>query len=440
LITTQTGPQPVDFADVRATNLGVVLRHLRTHAPCSRADIAATTGLTKATVSSLVADLIERRLVRESGLTERRVGRPATMLVLDGQAYAAVGLEVDADHLTAVAVDLAGEQLLSWRRSLTAGARREGPVRPGRGVSAVAALAGRAVNRLTAQGRQVLRLTVGVPGLVTDAGAVQVSTVLGWRDVDLREDLIRALRQPGFEVSVDNDANLAALAEYRFGAFAGTPNLVHVTGEVGVGAGVIVDGRLLRGGRGFGGEIGHVQIEPDGPPCACGRRGCLESLASPAAIVARALPDATNGDLDPDIDEVVRRARQANRATLDVLARAGQHLGQGLAVVANLINPELIALGGKFVPLAPWLLPAAEAELLARVLAPAGGGCRLVASAVGQGAAAIGGAIRPFDELDTGRLPDPPTGTAGRAGTPGAAGTAGEAGTAGKRPATMPVG
>src|SRR3954454_13819008 len=93
LIMTQTGPQPADFADVRATNLAVVLRHVRTNSPCSRADIAAATGLNKATVSSLVADLIDRRLVRESGLTERRIGRPATMLVLDGRPYAAVGLE-----------------------------------------------------------------------------------------------------------------------------------------------------------------------------------------------------------------------------------------------------------------------------------------------------------------------------------------------------------
>ena len=117
MITMQTGPQPADFADVRATNLAVVLRHLRMHAPCSRADIAAATGLNKATVSSLVADLIDRRLVRETGLTERRIGRPATMLVLDGSPYAAIGMEVNADYMTVVALDLSGQRLLSWRRA-----------------------------------------------------------------------------------------------------------------------------------------------------------------------------------------------------------------------------------------------------------------------------------------------------------------------------------
>src|SRR5918996_4395852 len=104
----QTGPQPADFADVRATNLAVVLRHLRMNAPCSRADIAAATGLNKATVSSLVADLIDRRLVRETGLTGRRIGRPATMLVLDGSPYAAIGVEINVDYVSAGAVVLAG--------------------------------------------------------------------------------------------------------------------------------------------------------------------------------------------------------------------------------------------------------------------------------------------------------------------------------------------
>src|SRR5918992_5464138 len=106
----QGGPQPADFTDVRATNLAVVLQHVRANAPCSRADIAAATGLNKATVSSLVADLIERRLLRETGLTENRIGRPATMLVLDGQPYAGLGLQIGADELVLVAVDLGGNR------------------------------------------------------------------------------------------------------------------------------------------------------------------------------------------------------------------------------------------------------------------------------------------------------------------------------------------
>jgi predicted NBD/HSP70 family sugar kinase len=420
VITAQHGPQPADFADVRATNLAVVLRHVRRHAPCSRADIAAVTGLNKATVSSLVADLIERRLVRESGLTEHRIGRPATMLMLDGTAYAGLGVTIAAEQVTAVALDLAGDQLLSWRRATSTGGAG-GPASPGRLTSAVATVVGRAVNRLTAAGRQVLKLTVGVPGLVDADGTVRVASDLGWHDVDLRGELTRALRKPGYDVVVENDANLAVLAEYRFGAHAGTANLIHVTNAAGVGAGIVLDGRLVRGGLGYSGELGHLEVEPGGPACPCGRRGCLEAVAGAAAIVRRVRPETADDgrfaslgdkvamvpDLAAEVDEVVRRARKADRATLDVLGHAGRRLGRALASTVNLLNPEVIALGGHYVALAPWLLPAAEAELAAGSIAPGGGGCRLVASALGADAAAIGGAARLLDDLDGGLLPRP---------------------------------
>src|SRR5690349_16854435 len=122
LITTHLDRQPADFADVRATNLAVVLAHVRSAAPCSRADIAVATGLNKATVSSLVSELIGRRLLRETGLTERRIGRPATMIVLDGAPYAAIGLSLGPDELHLLAVDLSGQQLLSWHRAVRGGA------------------------------------------------------------------------------------------------------------------------------------------------------------------------------------------------------------------------------------------------------------------------------------------------------------------------------
>ncbi|WP_328824393.1 MarR family transcriptional regulator [Verrucosispora sioxanthis] len=142
MISIHNEPQPTDLGDVRVANRAVVLRHVRLHAPCSRADIAARTGLNKATVSSLVTELIDQRLVRETGLTENRVGRPATMLVLDGEPYAALGLQIGADELVAVAVDLGGNRLLTWRRAFAATT-----VPPTETLRALAALARRAVGR-----------------------------------------------------------------------------------------------------------------------------------------------------------------------------------------------------------------------------------------------------------------------------------------------------
>jgi predicted NBD/HSP70 family sugar kinase len=405
VITMQTGPQPADFADVRATNLAVVLRHLRMNAPCSRADIAATTGLNKATVSSLVADLIDRRLVRETGMTERRIGRPATMLVLDGSPYAAIGMEVNADYMTVVAVDLAGTKLLSWRRAFAGSSAN-----PGQAAASIAALARRAVAKVEKESRRTLGITVGVPGLVGGDGIVRLAPNLRWHDVDLRSALRKALGEPPYPIEVENDANLAVLAEQRYGGFAEVGNLIYLTGEIGIGAGIISDGRLMRGERGFAGEFGHILVDPSGPVCGCGRRGCLEALAGIGALIARTLPDATTAnatELEPEVEEVVRRAKSGDPKVLDALAETGRHLGHGIATVANLLNPEIVVLGGYFVPLAPWLIPAAEAELRARSIAPEAGGTKIVASTLDLGAAATGGAARVLDAIDSGRLPTP---------------------------------
>lgn len=396
--------QPVDSGDVRLANLAVVLRQVRRAGPCSRADIAAATGLNKATVSSLVADLIERRMVREVGLTDGRVGRPATMLVLDGTAYAAIGMEVNADYISAVALDLAGAQLLSWRRSFAGLA-----VSPDRAVAATAALARRVGRRVERDGRAVLGLTLGVPGLVEADGSVHLAPNLAWRGLDLRSRLAAELGKPAYPIAVDNDANLAASAEYRYGAHAGTPDLAYLTGEVGIGTGIIAGGRLLRGARGFAGELGHVQLDPAGPQCACGRRGCLEALVGITAVLRRVVPEAFADrpptDWEPEVAEVVRHARAGDSGVLEVLADVGDRLGRGAAIVANLVNPEVIVLGGYFVPLAPWMLPAAQNRLREETVAADAGGARIVASALGQRAAAAGGAARVLEEVDSGALP-----------------------------------
>lgn len=402
MITSHDGHQPADFTDVRATNLAVVLRFVRTNAPCSRAMIAASTGLNKATVSSLVAELIDRRLLRETGLTEHRIGRPATMLVLDGAAYAAIGLEVSTDHLTVVAIDLAGERLLSWRRAF---AGQDSP--PAKAVTSVAALARRAVAKVLAEDREVLGLTVGVAGLVGSDGVVRLAPNLGWRDVALRDALVPALDNPDYPIAVENEANLAVRAEYRYGPYAGVPNLVYLNGQAGVGAGIITDGRLLRGGLGYTGEIGHVRVEPDGPLCGCGRRGCLEAVAGIRALVARVGSTADPADLEPEVDDIVRRARSHEPAVVGALRDVGHHLGHAVSLLSNVVNPEIVLLGGYFVPLAPWLMPAAEEQLRAGTVAPDAGGCRLTPSGLGQVAAAIGGAASILDAVDSGTLPVP---------------------------------
>ncbi|MBB2948001.1 putative NBD/HSP70 family sugar kinase [Actinoplanes lutulentus] len=371
------------FTDVRATNLAVVLRHLRTNGPSSRAAIAASTGLNKATVSSLTSDLIDHRLLRETGSSGNRIGRPGTAVALDGSAYAAIGLQVAADRLTALAVDFAGEQVLLWHRALAA----EG----GRATGEIIALAQRTATRVRQQGRTVLGLTLAVPGLVDEDGTVRLSPALGWSDVDLRGLVASSLRQPGLVVTAANQAGLAAIAERR------AENMIFVTGTAGIEAGLIVDGKLLHGARGFTGQIGRFALGPAGSPT-------LHDLAGIEPLVRRALPgfdpDSLT-DLSPAVEQVIVQARAGDAAVLTALRDTGRHLGQGLAILSNLTDPSVIVLGDHYAALAEWIIPAANPELAGHLLAP--GGAELVASELGLHAAALGGAISHLERVDSGR-------------------------------------
>ncbi|MGC4892854.1 ROK family transcriptional regulator [Micromonospora sp. DT31] len=391
-----------DLGDVRVANRAVVLRHVRRHAPCSRADVAAHTGLNKATVSSLVGELIEGGLLRETGVTENRVGRPATMLVVDGSRYVGLGLHIGADDLVVVAADLAGEAVLTWRRAFAAGTAGGDET-----VRALAALTRRALTRVTGAGRTVLGLTVGVPGLVDADGTVPVAPALGWRGFPLAAALRRALREPGFPVVVDTEANLAVLAEQRHGPYAGTADLVHLTGGPTIGAGLVSGGRLVRGARGFAGQVAHLPVAPDGPPCGCGRRGCLSALLGVDAMVRRLLPDvAQDGPVTdhlPEIERIQALARAGDEPVCAGLADAGRQLGQAVAVLADLLDPEVVVVGGHLAALAPWLLPAARAELAARTPVPPG--VRLEAGTLGSAVTALGGATAALAGVEAGRLP-----------------------------------
>jgi predicted NBD/HSP70 family sugar kinase len=392
-------PQTADHTDIRATTLAAVLGHLRREAPCSRAAIAAGTGLNKATVTSIVADLLGRRLVRETQQTQHHVGRPATLLVLDGSAYATIGLEVSARGLTALGCDTAGEQILRWHRS--------GPgtdAGPAKTIAAVAALARKAVATVQASGRRVLGITVGVPGLVDRAGTIVLAAGLGWRDVPFRSGLEAALHRPDIPVTVENDASLGVQAEHLYGRLAGVRNLVQLTGDTGVGAGIIADGRPLQGHLGYVGEIGHLRLIPDGPRCGCGRRGCLEALAGLPAILSR-VDDLGSDDPQLGLEELVRRAAAGNAAVVAVLTEAGTHLGHGIAALINLFNPDAVVLGGAYALLADQVVPAVEKAVHESTIAPDAGGCTIAVSTFPLTATPLGAAANALSPLTNGNLP-----------------------------------
>ncbi|MDX2705502.1 ROK family transcriptional regulator [Streptomyces sp. PA03-6a] len=341
------------------------MRAVAEHGEVSRAAVAAEVGLTRATVSTLVDELLAAGLLVELG-TQRpgTVGRPGTALALNDTGPAGLGAEVGVDHLAAVAVDLRG--------TVRARARVEADNR-GRPAPEVlrelAALVGGVRQEARAAGLSAAGLTLAVPGLVgRDRQVVMRAPNLGWEDVDAAGWFDRAggdcLAGARIPVTVENEANLGALAELWLGGHEGVTDFVHVSAEIGIGAALVVDGRLFRGARGFAGELGHVPVHPTGPRCSCGARGCLEQYAGEEAVlraagIAPERPDA--------LKALQAAAVEGDPAALKALAAAGQAFGIALSGAVNLLDPQAVVLGGTLASLAPWLRSAVERELGRRV-------------------------------------------------------------------------
>jgi predicted NBD/HSP70 family sugar kinase len=354
---------PLRQGSLREHNLALVLRRVAAAdgRALSRADVAAATGLTRASVSALVDDLMGAGLVAEVGPAPRAgAGRPAAGLVVSAGGPAGLGLEVNVDYLAACVMDLTGAVR---HREVRPGDQRAGG--PETALARLSALAADARRSAAALGLALAGTTVAVPGLVTPSGLVRRAPNLGWRDVDLP-----AVLGP---VGVDNEANLAALGELR--ANPGLDSFVYVSGEIGIGAGIVLRGDLFRGARGWSGELGHVCVRPEGPQCRCGARGCLEQYAGQEALL-RAAGVADVGSLGGS----------------PALAAAGEALGIALAGVVNLFDVGTVVLGGIYGPLAPWLVPAVEAQIADRVLTAEWSPVTVRASALGSAAAVSGAA------------------------------------------------
>ncbi|MBL1082861.1 ROK family transcriptional regulator [Streptomyces actinomycinicus] len=361
---------------MRRRNLARVMHAVSAEGSLSRAAVASRIGLTRAAVSTLVDELIRRELLEELG-PERpgRVGRPGSALAVSGRGPAGVGAEIGVDHLAVCAVDLRGEVRA---RAVRHGANRGRAPEPV--VEELTALIRRVVAEAERAELWPAGLAVAVPGLVARDGRTLVRAPnLDWNDLDLG-----ALLPAGWPLTLDNEANFGALAELWLGS-AAPDDFLHVSAEIGIGAAVVVDGRLLRGTRGFAGELGHVPVRPDGPACPCGGRGCLEQYAGEEAVLRAA-------GLEPREDLLgllAERAESGDEAVRAALRDAGAALGIALTGAVNLLDPETVVLGGALAGLSPWLLPSLEAELTDRT---AGAACPVTVSRLGPQGPLLGAA------------------------------------------------
>lgn len=384
-----------DQMAVRRHNLSLVLRHLRLHGDRSRARIASDVGLNKATVSSLVAELAARGLVVE-GETERgAVGRPGRVVEVSGTSHVALGAEVNIDYVSVLATNLRGEAVGERRDALDTA-----NMTPDAVVQRLAAVVRAVLDPLLSTGADPVGLTLAVPGIVEPAtGTVFEAPNLGWRGTPVVERLSAALGDPGYPITLENEANIAALAELDARGPDAARELLLITGAVGVGGGIVSGGRLLRGGRGFAGELGHMHLDPAGRRCRCGRTGCWETVVGLGALLRAAAP-ASDPVRDPSIDvvqrltELRRRAEAEHPRTLRAIEEIGDGLVRGCGTLVNIFNPEVLVLGGYFAELGPWFGPRLERELAGEVFAPDAGGVAIELSTLGFSAAVRGGALQ----------------------------------------------
>lgn len=311
----------------------LLLHTLHDAGPLSRADLARRTGLSASAVSLRARELLERGLIHEAGTERQGMGRPRILLRIHERHALVLGGNVNRDGIDAVLADLAGTVLAARSEPLDA-------LAPDDVVRAFAAVAKHLTEEAGVHHEDVVDVGFALSGLVDAARGVCVeSTVLGWHDVPIGRALERALGRP---VALENDANAVAVGERLFGAAHGRGDLAVLSVGHGVGAGLIVGGRLHHGRYGASGELGHCTIDLDGPPCRCGKRGCLEAIASVPAMLGRARELGLSVD---DLDGLERLAASDARAA-EVLDRAGAALGLALTHLVNLISPELVIVTG----------------------------------------------------------------------------------------------
>ncbi|MFJ2884932.1 ROK family protein [Streptomyces sp. NPDC087305] len=366
---------PADSADVRRRNLALVLRYLDAHGPCARTEVAAGTGLVHATVTALVAELIERGLVREAGsVTSGGRGRPRRLLRLVPERVVVLAAQVSLESVHVMAADFRGRVLHR------ASAPHHAPYGDPR---ALAAVIGRVVRSAEAAVRDatpdahLAQLAVAMAGPVVGTSQLVAAAIdFGWRATDLRALVTAELPLLDCPVDVVNDANMAALAEYHALAAEGVghPDTVaYIKADTGVGGGLLVNGRVHSGSHGMAGEIGHLPIALDGPNCLCGTRGCLAMYIGPEPLLHAAGLDRfaeTEGG-EAALAELDRRLRAGDAGAVAALETAGHALGAAVLGVSGVTDAGEIILGGYLATWAEWLRPGLDARLAGRrALAP----------------------------------------------------------------------
>jgi len=381
-------PKP---AAAQRPSLEGVLKLLWRERRLSRADIARTTGLSRSTVSEIVGELLKTRLVAEVGDGPSQGGRRPVVLQFQDASYGILGIDMGAAHVSAALCDLRG-QVRAWED-------RSHPVRtdPEGAASLMEELSEACLRQWKLSTDRLVGIGVAVPSPVDPRDPDRVSEVVmpAWQGHTVGEPLRKRFRVPVF---VDNDANLAALAEHWWGAGRGIDDFTYVKVATGVGAGHIIRGQIFRGAHGIAGEIGHLAIDPKGELCICGLRGCLATRVGSRALVARAsallpeFPESALAGREVTITAIEDAALVGDPLALKVVGEAADYLGIAVAGMLNMMNPARVIIGGGLARLGELLLSAIRRSVGNRTLLSSIVPTEVVTGELGARAVAIGAA------------------------------------------------
>jgi predicted NBD/HSP70 family sugar kinase len=377
---------------VRRANLGAIVRELHAAGPLSRSELVGRTDLTRSAIRGLIGELTTAGLVFEARAAPQGTpGRPSPLVSLDPRGAVVLALEIAVDSLAVAVVGLGGTVFELARIDRPTGHASVEAV-----TADLAELAASAIARHRHL-EPFLGVGVSVVGVVRRSdGFVSMAPNLGWRNIPLGEELATALHLT-CPLSIANEADLGALVEHRRGAAMGLDDVLFVSGEYGVGGGLIAGGRPLTGAAGYSGEIGHLAVNPNGTACRCGSVGCWETEVGEAALLRLAghPPGGGRGEIDAVLDE----AEAGSPSAISALDQVGRWLGVGLAGLINVLNPELVILGGLFGRIHPFVSKTLDDELDRRTLTAPRALVQIVPATLGVDAPLLGAAELAFEPL-----------------------------------------
>jgi predicted NBD/HSP70 family sugar kinase len=372
---------------LREANRAMVVEAVRRYGGLTQVELAGTTGLSPATVSNIVRELVVSGLVEVRSTI--RSGRRAQLVTIAHRSGVAAGVHIGQRHLRVALASPAHEVLAEQTLPLPAEHRVDTTL------DRAALLVVDLVERIGSSLEEVLGIGVALPAPVdVDSGVIAVRNVMrGWDDVPIAQVMGERLARPVF---VDNDANLAALAESRLGASRGTQDSVFVRVSYTTGAGIVLGGRIHRGASGTAGEIGHVQVDAAGDICLCGSRGCLNTVVGAQALLE---PLRTSHGVLA-LRDVVARAVDGDPGCSQIVSDAGARIGAVVAALALGINPEVVVVGGELVETGDLLLDPIRESMRRSVLLGQAGPVEVVATELGQRAEAVGAIVQVLESTD----------------------------------------